>query len=516
MARSTTRRSPRLEILEGRQLLSTAEPTAAEQYTLELVNEARTDPQAASVRVQSQLDGSMADHIQADGDTVAGVVAQIADAPARPPVAWNGDLAAAATAHSADLLARGVVSHYGPHGETPTDRAIAAGYSSDPAAIGENVIVGVDSPGKAMAAFLADYGNPQDPHRQTIQQDNPSDSYRDAGVALVPYRVPVKTNPFDSNPGEPSIATKYAVTQVFGRQDNAQPQILGVVHDDPNHNDFYDVGEGVGGATITVTKVDSGTPTGDPVASTTTWGSGGYQVPVAPGNTYEVKAEVNGQTVGAEQVQVGSDNVKVDFVVPPAGTLPAPAVVDAGRDPGVDDERRDRSLRGPVGRHGRDAPAGTDAGPGGINAGSACAAGHAPRAGRLDPRRADGRLDPRRADGRGDARPPALDHGRPREADRGERDRDRRGCPRRRPDRDLRPGRGGISGRPATGPPAVPEPPFALVDGDGRPADRPPEVPGDGHNPAVGGRPPGDRLDPDPAAREALEGLIRGHTRDRM
>ena len=50
MTRPRFRRSLRFDNLETRELLSgvTAGPTAQEQYMLELVNQARTNPQAAA------------------------------------------------------------------------------------------------------------------------------------------------------------------------------------------------------------------------------------------------------------------------------------------------------------------------------------------------------------------------------------------------------------------------------------------------------------------------------------
>ena len=55
MTRPKFRRSLRFENLETRQLMSAGGPTAQEQYMLELINQARTNPQAAADRVTSNL-----------------------------------------------------------------------------------------------------------------------------------------------------------------------------------------------------------------------------------------------------------------------------------------------------------------------------------------------------------------------------------------------------------------------------------------------------------------------------
>ena len=59
--------------------------------------------------------------------------------------------------------------------------------------------------------------------------------------------------------------------------------LTGVAYSDTGTvNDFYDPGEGLGNVTVTATPVGGGTAN-----STTTWASGGYSLPLAPG-TYNV------------------------------------------------------------------------------------------------------------------------------------------------------------------------------------------------------------------------------------
>src|SRR5437764_768751 len=55
MRRPTFRRTLRLESLESREVLSAGGPSAQAQYMLEMVNLARTNPQAAAQRFTSNL-----------------------------------------------------------------------------------------------------------------------------------------------------------------------------------------------------------------------------------------------------------------------------------------------------------------------------------------------------------------------------------------------------------------------------------------------------------------------------
>lgn len=311
MSRTTTRRMPRLESLEARKLLS-ADVTGEQQLVLELINEALVAPESAAGRVEQGLSQGAVGAIGRDGDTVKQVVAEIAEAAPKSPVAWDPGLARAAEKHTEYQIELGRQTHDGPSGlKTATQRAIAAGYD-EPEAVAENIIYGVSSPEHAMTAFLADYGptNAHDPHRENIQQpDTPREKgHEDVGVAVLPVEVPVKpANPF-GGPGESE--TRLVVTQVFGRKkEEAAPKLLGVVYDDADSDRFYDVGEGVSGASVTITEKGSGSST-----ELSTWSSGGYQAEVSPGD-YQIEVRVGDRLVGRKEAKVGRENTKVDFVV---------------------------------------------------------------------------------------------------------------------------------------------------------------------------------------------------------
>ena len=75
---------------------------------------------------------------------------------AAPALRWNDKLAAAASAHSADMAARNYFSHTNPEGLSPSDRTQAAGYGRS---TGENIAVGQRSMDEAIAAWLKSPGH---------------------------------------------------------------------------------------------------------------------------------------------------------------------------------------------------------------------------------------------------------------------------------------------------------------------------------------------------------------------
>src|SRR5271165_2167421 len=129
MTRPSFRRPLRFENLESRELLSggIAAPTAQEQYMLELINQARMNPQAAAVRVTSNLTPDITATLTHYNVDLNSVKQAISSAPAKPPLAWDPSLAAAAQAHSQDMATNQYQSHTGSDGSTPDQRMQQAG-----------------------------------------------------------------------------------------------------------------------------------------------------------------------------------------------------------------------------------------------------------------------------------------------------------------------------------------------------------------------------------------------------
>ncbi|MFL1526780.1 CAP domain-containing protein [Pseudomonas sp. O230] len=99
------------------------------------------------------------------------------------PLAWNASLGAAAQGHSKAMAYGNYFAHRDPDGDTPADRARAAGFRGRQ--IGENIAAGQGSPSKAMAGWLASPGhcaNLMSPLFTQVGAAYATDSRSDEGV----------------------------------------------------------------------------------------------------------------------------------------------------------------------------------------------------------------------------------------------------------------------------------------------------------------------------------------------
>ena len=300
MARSQFRRSLRFENLEGRQLLSTAGPTDQEQYMLQLLNEARTDPAAVEAQITSAA--NLTPDVQATlkyyNVNLQQVEQTIANATPQPPLAWNQALANAAQGQSQYEANTQTQTHTGAGGSTSQQRIDAAGYSN-PTSNGENTYAYASSVMEAMQAFLMDWGVPSDGHRINIQQPGVSaqDAYTGVGIGLV-----------TTSSSNPSFGPM-VITQDFGSQANTQAQVVGVAYNDNAGTGFYLPGEGAGGVQIDAVNLQTGA-----VSSTQTWSSGGYELSLAPGQ-YRIIASSNDTVIQTSNVTINNVNVEQDFIL---------------------------------------------------------------------------------------------------------------------------------------------------------------------------------------------------------
>ena len=300
MARSQFRRSLRFENLEGRQLLSTAGPTNQEQYMLQLINEARTNPAAAAAQITSaaNLTADVQATLKYYNVSLQQVEQTIANATPQAPLAWNQDLANAAQGQSQYEADNQTQTHTGADGSTTEQRIESAGYTN-PTSNGENTYAYASSVMEAMQAFLMDWGVPSDGHRINIQQPGVSaqNAYTSVGIGLV-----------QTSASTPSFGPM-VITQDFGSQANTQAQVVGVAYNDNAGTGFYLPGEGAGGVQIDAVNLQTGA-----VSSTQTWASGGYELSLAPGQ-YRIIASSNDTVIQTSNVTVNNLNVEQDFVL---------------------------------------------------------------------------------------------------------------------------------------------------------------------------------------------------------
>jgi Ca2+-binding RTX toxin-like protein len=268
------------------------QPTAQDQYMLELLNRARLDPQAEANRL---LNGNLNEGLTAGTITVT----------AKQALAFNLNLFNAAQAHSQWMLANNTFSHTGANGTSSSTRVTNAGYSWS--TTGENLAWQGTTGTADLTTFV---GQEQDSlftdltvagrgHRTNMLNAN----YREIGISAV-------AGPFTTG------GTTYSsvmTTQDFGTDaTNSNAFLTGVVYTDAvTNDDFYTVGEGLGN--ITITAVGNGqTFTGNSMTA------GGYSLRLAAG-TYSVtfSGDFNNDgvvdTSTARSVTIGSQNVKVDF-----------------------------------------------------------------------------------------------------------------------------------------------------------------------------------------------------------
>ena len=284
MSNPSVWRTLTIESLEPRFLMSVS-MSPYDQLLLELINRARANPTAEAALYGIDLNQGLP----------AGTISAVA----KQPLAPNQILINVAGAHSQDMLDNNYFSHTNLAGQSPSDRAIAAGY---PTWVGENIAWGgstgaINQVQHVHARHENLFESPG--HRQNMLRS----TYEEIGVGVRFGPYTYAGNTYNSS----------MVTEKFGSP-GINPVITGVVYTDAadgstNDDDFYSLGEQVSSGTITATHLATGA-----VFTASIGTSGGYALQVGSG-TYNVMAThgVTGQSYLATSVVVASENVKVDF-----------------------------------------------------------------------------------------------------------------------------------------------------------------------------------------------------------
>lgn len=293
----------------------TREPTALEQYYLELVNRARANPVAEVTRLSGKVWGDKGNPVPADLNE--GIAPGTISAAAKQPLAFDTRLIDAASDYSDFLLATEQFSHTA--NGSSFSRMSAAGYVfTPPSRAGENLAttastgphpVNQDRVDEHHEGLFIDGDVAGRGHRINLLLED----YREVGMAIradadgisifgATFNEVLSTQNFASSSG-----------RIF---------VTGVIYQDLNTNSFYDPGESAGILALTV-KTTGGTT----VASGTSYGSGGYAINlagVAAGNyVLSVRDAFNiEETVSF--TWGGTQNVKVDLVDP---SFPGPPVL---------------------------------------------------------------------------------------------------------------------------------------------------------------------------------------------
>ena len=337
---------PQIVLLEPRFLLSSAsalEPSADEQYMLQLVNRARANPQAEGTRLANLARSDPSLRV-AIGE--AGILAFLQEIQTHAPVAplaFNPRLIASSRLHDAQMLAANSQFHSDLFSLVQPSQSTNApdglpyfpvGNASWSAA--ENVFAYSgnlsDPHGKPLvdyfhAGFLLDWGNPNFGHLRNLLNPGPSGT-APGGYPLSEVGIGILTDvpPTSAPSGPAAIAGNQGlnvgpalVTQQFAWRSGHQ-FLTGAIFSDGDGDHFYTPGEGLGGVLIqAVGRHGEGTFT------TTAWGSGGYSLDL-PSGVYDVAASGGGlANARSITVTIGADNVGWD-VMAAAAAPPTPAV----------------------------------------------------------------------------------------------------------------------------------------------------------------------------------------------
>jgi hypothetical protein len=262
-------------------LYNSGNPTAEEQLVLEYINRARANPVAEGQRLGIDITEGLQDNPQNScyGPEYVGV---------RPPLAMNPDLLAVAEAHSEDMYNQNYFSHTDPNGTTAFQRIQNSGYNYISA--GENIGAGTGMSATDLEDLLmVDSGYPCRAHRMNLLNifPYPPPAYYEVGIGY-----------HEGSSGQAFI------TQDFGTSANTVPFLTGVVYNDANENNFYDIGEGVSGVTITPSS-------GEYYAISSS--SGGYAFPIPISGTITVTASGNGFGPISKTITLTGTNVELDF-----------------------------------------------------------------------------------------------------------------------------------------------------------------------------------------------------------
>ncbi len=301
-------------------LYSIGNPSADAQLYLEHINRARADAMVEANRLANETDSDITDAYNYSGIDRQDIVDQFQwyvdndcmDQFAQP-LAFNAALNEAAELHTQDMFDNQFQGHSSSAnapspflpGYSLGQRATATGYSWT--GLGENVFSHADSVEHGHAGFNVDWGgttnvsddcyNPafadqgmQNPagHRRSIHNDG----FKEIGIGVV-------------NGTNGSVGPQL-VTQDFGTPGEAT-FVTGVVYDDLDGDNFYDVGEGRSGVRVDVDGSGFYAISSD---------SGGYSLPVSGDGQYMVSFTGNGFDDFVTQATVlNGDNVKVDYLV---------------------------------------------------------------------------------------------------------------------------------------------------------------------------------------------------------
>lgn len=216
-------------------------------------------------------------------------------------LAFDSNLITSSENHSLWMLSSDTFSHTGTGGSSPTQRMTTAGYQfSGSWSSAENIAwattrepAGLEDEALLLHTNLMNSAG----HRTNLLNTN----FKQIGIG---FEVG------DYQGRESAFVTENFATSGTGSQ------LTGVAFRDSDDDNFYDPGEGLGGVTIKAVGSTGQTYT------TTTMSAGGYQMGL-PSGSYTVTFSGGSIATTTRTVTIGTKNVKIDLVNPGAATITA-------------------------------------------------------------------------------------------------------------------------------------------------------------------------------------------------
>ncbi|SKB03794.1 PEP-CTERM protein-sorting domain-containing protein [Prosthecobacter debontii] len=327
------------------QTLVAADPTAEQQYWLEIINRMRRAPAEELEQIVNMSSPGVWDSVKSDHPTIAAALnfygvsaaelyAQWSTLSSAPPLAWNSSLNTSATNYSNTMVSQDQQAH-GIGGQTVSQKIIAGGYSSQWLEAAESLFAtGVDVL-HGHAALAIDWGpdggsgtglQPGTSHRETLM----SARIKEIGIGFQTISIPGSNTEVTG----PLVITQHSATQYrsTGSGFVSDAILTGVVYADSIAADlFYTPGEGWAGTQIFIFD----DLTNQLLASGVTNSAGGFNIALTgftDGMLYRVEAPDTGLasqtfTLNAHTEVYGApvlfyDNVYAAFqIVPEPGTL---------------------------------------------------------------------------------------------------------------------------------------------------------------------------------------------------
>lgn len=290
---------------------SIGQPTDEEQLYLELINRARANPTAEGIRLATTTEPNSLQAFAQYKVNLNVMKSEFAALPVRQPLAMNRLLTNAARLHTEYQFNSAQQTHESSDGTYDDKRVEAQGY--DWANLGENVYCFASNTVHGHEGFQVDWGSGANGtdngmqtgrgHRVNIHSDFRDHSdFREVGIGVVlGNKVILGSNP----PVDTKSVGPHLVTQNFGTTQTNTPFVTGVAYYDLNGNNFYDLGEGIGGLTVNVDGSSFHAITSN---------SGGYAVPVSVADaTRAITFTGLGANGTDSAVVTNANNVKVDF-----------------------------------------------------------------------------------------------------------------------------------------------------------------------------------------------------------